>query len=349
MSQPRINLYSDTQTRPSAAMRRAMAEAPVGDEQRGEDPTVNRLCELVAALLGKEAAVFLPSGTMCNEIAILVHCRGGDEIIADRSAHILNFEGGAPGALTGAQIHGLDGQLGMFTADQVRAALRDPANRYAPRSRLLVVEQTANLAGGTVWSVERMQEVAAVARGAGLAVHMDGARLMNAVVASGRAAAEHAAPFDSVWTDLSKGLGAPVGAVLAGSAEFIGEAWRWKQRLGGAMRQAGIIAAAGVYAFEHNVERLAEDHANARRFAELVVEIPGLVVDMATVQTNMVYIDVTGTGASAAEINRRLEARGIRISAIGPSTLRAVTHLDVDRAMVEEAAAALAAVTRDIP
>ena len=234
MNEPTINLYSDTQTRPGAEMRRAMAEAEVGDEQHGLDPTVNRLCASVAELLGKEAAMFLPSGTMCNEIAIAVHCRGGDEIYAHESSHIINFEGGGPSALAGASLFPLDGERGMYSAQTLAAAIRAPNNRYAPRPRLVVVEQTANMGGGSVWPLEQVISVAAQASERGLALHMDGARLLNAVVASGVEAAALCAPFDSCWIDLSKGLGCPMGGVLAGSREFIDAAWWWKQRMGGA-------------------------------------------------------------------------------------------------------------------
>ena len=340
MIENRIDLYSDTQTRPTAEMRRAMAEAPVGDEQRGEDPTVNRLCAMVAERLGKEAAMFLPSGTMCNEIAILVHCRPGDEIIADRTAHIINAEGGGPAIFAGAMLRPLDGARGIYDAGQVEAALRDHG-RYTPDSRLLVVEQTSNFGGGSIWPLATIEAVAEVARGRGLAVHMDGARLFNAVVASGVAAGDYAVPFDSLWIDLSKGLGCPVGAVLTGSRGFIDQAWRWKQRMGGAMRQAGIIAAAGVYALEHHVERLAEDHANARLFADLIAGATGVELEPETVDTNIVFFDVAGTGRTAAEVADRLAGHGVRIGAMGRTQLRACTHLDVNREQVEEAAEAL--------
>ncbi|QBQ53642.1 threonine aldolase family protein [Nitrosococcus wardiae] len=340
MSPIRINLYSDTQTLPTPAMRKAMAEAPVGDEQRGEDPSVNRLCEVVAELTGKEAAVFLPSGTMCNEIAICVHCRPGDEIITDRTAHILNLEGGAPAALSGASIWPLEGIHGVFTAAQLQQGIR-PQSRHTPRSRLVCVEQTANLGGGTVWPLETIQAVAEMARTHQLALHMDGARLFNAVIATGIDAREHTASFDSVWFDLSKGLGCPVGGVLAGSAAFIEEAWWWKQRLGGAMRQAGILAAAGLYALEHHIERLAEDHRNARRFAEHIAEIPGISVALATVETNIVFFDVTATGLSAAEVSDKLKSYGVLIGATDKTRLRAVTHLDISQTDIETAAKAL--------
>ncbi len=339
MKEGRINLYSDTQTRPSRAMREAMASAEVGDEQSFADPTVNALCERVAALLGKEAAVFLPSGTLCNEIALVVHCRPGDEIYAHGSAHIINFEGGGPAALAGAAVRALPGERGQYDADTLRAGIRD-GSRYGPRPRLVAVEQTANMGGGSVWPLDRMEAVCAVARERELATHMDGARLMNAVVASGIAAESFAAPFDSAWIDLSKGLGCPMGGVLAGTRDFIHEAWRAKQRMGGAMRQAGIIAAAGLHALEHNVQRLAEDHAHARRFAELAAAVDGVTLPHGPPDTNIVFLDVTGTGVAAPRIVARLEDAGINIGAMSTTLLRAVTHLDVDAAMVEEAAQA---------
>jgi len=340
MNQLRVDLYSDTQSRPTDAMRRFMIEAEVGDEQRGEDPSVRRLCDMVAQLLGKEDALFLPSGTMCNEIAYRVHCEPGDEIIVDKTGHALHFETGGPAALSGVMTRPLDGVHGIFDADQVRAAIRQPG-RHDPASRLLSVENTSNLGGGTVWPLERIREVVAVAREAGLSAHLDGARLMNAVVASGIAAHEFAAPFDSAWICLTKGLGAPVGAVLAGSAAFIDRAWRFKHQFGGAMRQAGIIAAAGIYALEHHVERLADDHANARHFAERIAQIPGLRVELDAVQTNMVYFDTSGSGLSAPEVGERLRALGVRIGDIDDTLMRAVTHIDVSRADMDTAADAL--------
>jgi threonine aldolase len=336
-----INLYSDTQTRPTAGMRRAMADAEVGDEQRGHDPTVNALCERAADLLGKEAALFLPSGTMCNQIGLSVHCRPGDEIIADETAHVVNAEAAGAAALAGALIRPLRGSRGVFTAAQVSAAVRVP-NRHAPRSRLVVVENTANLGGGTVWPMQAVNDVAAVAARHQLSLHMDGARLMNAVVQSGTSAADYAAPFESVWIDLSKGLGCPVGALLAGSRSFIEEAWVHKHRLGGAMRQAGIIAAAGLYALDHHVDRLAEDHANAARFAELVAEIDGVAVDVDGVQSNMVYIDVAGTGLDAITFNSRCRELGVDLCPMGATSIRVVTHLDVSRGDIDKAAGVVA-------
>jgi threonine aldolase len=333
----RINLYSDTQTRPTPAMKAAMMAAELGDEQAGTDPTVTLLCERMAALLGKEAALFLPSGTMCNVIATLTHCRPGDEILAHPTAHILTSEGGAHAALGGFQILPLPGPRGLFEAATVRAAVRE-RHRYAPPQRLLEVEQTANLGGGTVWPLAQLESVVAVAREQGWATHMDGARLMNAVVASGVPAEDYAAGFDSVWLDFTKGLGAPLGAVLAGSAGFIDAAWRWKQRLGGSLRQAGICAAACLHALDHHIERLAEDHANARRLARGLQQVPGCVVEEP--DTNLAFFDPGGSGVAAAALVAALRSEGIAMSVLG-GRIRACTHLDVTAAMVEEAVAAV--------
>ena len=334
----RVNLYSDTQTKPSRAMKEAMMEAEVGDEQMGLDPTVNALCERMAALLGKEAAVFMPSGTMCNEVAILVQCRPGDEILAHPTSHILAAEGGAPWALAGVQVTGVPGPNGMFDV----AALQDmerPLSRNAPPQRMVEVEQTANLGGGAVWPLEQLNAVADWAHARGMVTHMDGARLMNAVVAGGVPASEMAAGYDSVWLDFTKGMGAPLGAVLAGSSAFIGEAWRWKQRVGGAMRQGGICAAACIYALDHNIDRLAEDHANARALARGLGQVPGLGVEQP--ETNLVYIDVSGTGMTAAEVSGAARAHGLMVSVMGKHRVRACTHLDVDAAGIEEAVSVL--------
>jgi threonine aldolase len=334
---PEVNLYSDTQTRPTPAMRRAMAEAEVGDEQRFADPTVNALCERVADLLGFEAAVFLPTGTMCNEIAFRLHIRpGGDEALLHRTAHPLRFEGGGPAAIAGAVLTPLEGDAGMFDAATLEAALSSPGDRYAPRSRLISVEQTTNIPGGRVWPLERVRAVTDVARGHSLRTHLDGARLMNAVVASGVAAAEWTRGFDTAWIDFTKGLGAPVGAALAGSRELIDEAWRYKQMIGGAMRQAGIIAAGALYALDHHVERLADDHANARTLAEGLAELPGVELDPATVETNIVVFGVPGAEAFCAG----LAEQDVLMGPLDARTVRAVTHLDVDADGIQQALAA---------
>ena len=339
-----IDLFSDTKTRPTPAMRHAIAQAEVGDEQKFEDPTINRLRERICELLGKEDALFLPSGTMCNEIAIAVHCRPGDEVIAAAGSHIVDYEGGGPAALAGAMVRAVGtaggGVPGTFDATVLRAAVRGDS-RYFPRSRLVCVEQTVNTAGGRVWPLAQMREVAQAAASLGLATHVDGARLMNAVVAAGVSAREYAQGYDSVWIDFSKGLGCPVGAMLAGSREFVREAWRLKQRWGGAMRQAGIVGAAALYALDHHVERLADDHANAQLLAREIAQLPGASLDPSAVETNIVFFDVAGSGRSAAAVCAALEARGVQMGAFGPTVIRAVTHLDVSREDVLRAVASL--------
>jgi len=333
----RVDLYSDTVTRPSAAMRQAMARADVGDEQKGEDPTVNRLVERVADLLGQEAAVFLPSGTMCNQIAVALHCRPGDAFYCHRSAHPLTSEAGGASAVAGAHPHPLDGPRGVFTAEQLVAAIPS-ASRYAPRPALVWVEQTANLVGGRCWSPEEVAAVLAVSRRWGMASHLDGARLLNAVAATGRPVGAWADSFDTAWIDFSKGLGAPVGAVLAGSNDLIDEAWRWKQRLGGSMRQSGILAAGALYALDHHVARLVDDHANARRLAHGLVGVAGLVVHVAAVETNIVVADAgEWPGGPAAFVAALALQHGVRASLGLAGSVRFVTHLDVDAADVDVA------------
>jgi threonine aldolase len=323
-----INLYSDTQTRPSDGMRKAIASAEVGDEQRFADPTTRHLEERVADLLGQEAGLFLPSGTMCNQISLRLHSRpGGDELILDRSAHPIIAEAGGPAWNAGLMIHALDGDGGIFSPDQVRAAIR-PENRYLPRSRVVSVEQTTNMGGGRVWPVDAVRAVVEVAREHGLRAHLDGARLMNAVVAAGVSAADFAGGFDTAWIDFTKGLGAPVGAVLGGSRELIDEAWRWKQQMGGSFRQSGIVAAGCLYALDHNVERLAEDHENAKLLAEGLVELGREVI---APETNIVIF------AAPDGFVEGMAERGVELSGTPDGRVRAVTHLDVDRAGVEQA------------
>lgn len=340
MTAIRIDLVSDTATRPCKAMRQAMADAEVGDEQRGEDPSVNALTERVAGLLGQERALFLPSGTMCNQIALAVHCRTGDEIIAASNAHIVNSEAAGAAVFARSVIRNIASANGIFTADQLRDAVQ-PDRVKSPRSRLAVVEQTTNRGGGAVWPLDVLTGIVLTARQCRLKLHMDGARLMNAVVASGLDAKTFAAPFDSAWLDISKGLGCPVGGVLAGSSAFIEEANVWKHRFGGAMRQAGILAAAGLYALDHNVERLADDHANARTFAKLVSQLPGVKVLNPEVSTNLVFFDVAGTEKTTRDIGKRLMDRNVRIGIESVSQMRAVFHLNVDAAQTAEAARAL--------
>jgi len=328
----RINLLSDTQTRPTPAMREAMARAEVGDEQIGDDPSVNLLCERVADLLGKEAAVFMPSGTMCNVAATLVHCRPGDEILAHETAHIIAREGGAHAALGGFQIMPLPGRDGRFSPDALRRALH-PRSRYQPPQTVVSVEQTANIGGGTIWKKTDLDEIVGIARSSGLATHMDGARLLNASVATGIAARDYAMGWDSAWLDFSKGLGAPIGAVIAGSGDFIDEVWRWKQRLGGSMRQAGICAAACVHALDHHVDRLAEDHANARALARGLAQIKGMEVQQP--ETNLVFFNPDGTGVTGEKMVAGLRQRGVLL-AMMDGRIRACTHLDVTAGMIEE-------------
>ncbi|MFQ5501686.1 MAG: threonine aldolase family protein [Phycisphaerae bacterium] len=336
-----VDLSSDTQTRPTPAMREAIAHAEVGDEQKREDPSVNRLQEQVAELCGKAAALFLPTGTMCNLIAHHIHCRPGDEIIFDASYHPVNFEGGGPAVHSRASIMPLQTKTGVFTSEQVESAIR-PRDPHFPQTRLVCVENTANLAGGRVWTLEAVKSVTDCARRHDLLTHLDGARLLNAVIATGTSAMDFCACFDSCWIDLSKGLGCPVGGVLAGDRSFIDEAWYHKHRFGGAMRQAGIVAAAGVYALEHNIDRLAEDHAKARALAEGLAEIDGIRVDVDAVESNIVVLDLTKPGLTRDVFLERLGPHGVRFSPlIEPAQLRAVTHLDIPDDGVERALAAV--------
>jgi threonine aldolase len=328
----RINLLSDTQTRPTPAMREAIARAEVGDEQIGDDPSVNLLCERIADLLGKQAAVFMPSGTMCNVAATLVHCRPGDEILAHATAHIIAREGGAHAALGGFQITPIEGADGQFSPDTLRRALH-PRSRYQPPQTLVSVEQTANIGGGTIWKKAALDEVVTIAKSNGIATHMDGARLLNACVATGISARDMAAGWDSAWIDFSKGLGAPVGAAIAGSHEFIDQAWRWKQRLGGSMRQAGVCAAACTFALDHHVDRLADDHANARALARGLSQINGIKVQQP--ETNLVFFSPDGAGVAGDQMVAELRQRGVLL-AMMDGRIRACTHLDVTAGMIEE-------------
>lgn len=330
----RINLSSDTQTKPSAGMKDAMMAAEVGDEQGGSDPTVWELCDRTAKLLGKEAAVFLPSGTMCNQVALATHCKPGDQVLAHEDAHILTSEAGGPMAIAGIMIKGLTGARGMFDVETLEAAIT-PKSRYAPSQTLLEVEQTANRGGGTCWPVAQLDAVTAAAHRHGMATHMDGARLMNAAVALGVPATDLTAGCDSVWLDFTKGLSAPLGAVLAGSKDFIGQAWRWKQRLGGSMRQGGMCAAACIYALEHNIDRLADDHTNAKALARGMAQIEGITVEWP--ETNLVFFDTKGTGMTAKDFAAKLRKEGVMVSVSDTYRARACLHLDIAAAQVHEA------------
>ena len=321
----KVDLFSDTGTRPSQDMRRYMAEAEVGDEQLGEDPSVNRLCRMTSEMLAKDDAIYLPSGLMANQISFAVHTNPGDEIIMDQTAHPIHFESSALAVISGASIKELAGEGGIFTAEQVEAAVRDN-DYHSPQTRVVSIEQTTNLGGGRIWSLERIKEIAEVAEANELKMHMDGARMLNAAVAKEVDPAEYGQYFDSIWIDLSKGLGAPVGSVLAGSAEFIEKTRFWKQRLGGAMRQAGIIAAGGIFALEHNVARLEEDHKHAKMLAETIADQKGLKIDPETVESNIVLFSVED--GKAELFADELLKKGIRVSRL-EGKLRAVTHLDL--------------------
>ena len=319
--------YSDTQTKPTRAMREAALDVPLGDERHDADPCTLELCDRVADMLGMEAALFLPSGTMCNEIAIAVHTRPGDEVICTRESHIIFAESGGPAALSGVMMAPIDDARGMFTPDDLEAYIR-PASAHAPRSRLMVAEQTANLAGGAVWPVEQLNAVARAAKSAGLATHLDGARILNAQVATGTPASAFARDFDSAWIAFTKGLGCPVGAVLAGSKAFIQDAWLLKRRWGGAMRQTGVLTAMCLYALDHHVDRLAEDHALAKRIGEGLKDVP-IVSNVLPVETNIVMADLDEAAPDARETSRLLRDQGVTVTVVGKRRLRLVTHLDV--------------------
>lgn len=341
-----INLYSDTQSKPNEAMRDAMFSAPVGDEQKSTDPTVARLLEAVAGKLGKESAIFLPSGTMCNAIAVATHCARGDAMIAETGSHMMRYEAGGMSALSGVIPEAIVGHEGRYGADDVQAHFH-PGSRYTPATTLVAVEQSCNLAGGTVWPVETLNEVGRAAKALGMKAHMDGARLFNASISTGRAPAEHCAEFDSVWVDFTKGLGAPFGAVLCGSREFIDTAWQWKHRLGGAMRQAGIMAGACLYALENNIERLRDDHANAQYFNDLLKQNPFVRVRHDKVDTNIVYFTLTNASIAANQFLERLSERGLKIGHVGAG-YRVVTYIGITKAHVEQAASTIAEVLSEI-
>lgn len=330
-----INLYSDTQSKPTRPMREVMMMAEVGDEQAGSDPTVNALLEKTADLLGKEAALFLPTGTMCNLVAVKTHTQPGQTILVDRLAHIVRMETGGAALASGVMVDILDGEHGHYSAEAVLEALSWPPSNYTPRPALLCLEQTHNFGGGSIWPLEAITAVTAVAREHGLSVHMDGARLMNAVVASGTPAADFAAPCDSVWIDFTKGLGAPMGAVLAGSSAFIENARRYKHAFGGAMRQAGIAAAACIYALDHHVDRLQEDHENMQRLVNGLRAIPGLDVPE-RVESNILFFSISAPHKNAVWFEASMRERGVLLSRIG-ERMRAVTHLDVGRDEIDAA------------
>lgn len=332
-----IDLRSDTVTRPSPAMREAMATAPVGDDVLGDDPTVIRLEEHVADLLGKEDAVYVPSGSMANQIALRVHTRHGDRVAMDGGSHIRIHESGAPATLAGVSIVPIEGDLGVFTPEQVIAAAPGPSPDFPPGlfdpTTLVTMENTHNEAGGTIWPLEAMQAVCSAAERANVAVHLDGARLWNASAATGVALSDYAATADTVNVCFSKGLGAPIGSALAGPKDLIDRARWFKKMYGGGFRQAGIIAAGALYAVENNRDRLVDDHAHARRFAEVIADIDGMTVDLRAVQTNLVYFDVPEAEGFASA----LRASGVDTLSLGATRIRAVFHLDVSDADTDRA------------
>jgi threonine aldolase len=334
-----IDLRSDTLTQPTREMRAAIAAAEVGDEQKREDPTVIALEERSAELLGQEEAVFVPTATMANQIALKVLTQPGEEVLAEALAHVFRYELGGPAVHSGLAMKSLHTEHGIFTAEQVREAVNPPGDLHTAPTSVLCVENTHNGGGGRIWPLAALREVVAEARGHDLRVHLDGARLMNAAVASGTPAADYGREFDTVTLCLSKGLGCPLGAVIAGSRERMAKARRYKHLFGGAMRQAGIVAAAGLYALDHHVDRLADDHANARRLGEGLAEA-GLPIDLDQIETNFVLLDVTRLGLTGDEALARLRSEGVLLSfAARTDVLRALTHLDVTAEQVEEAIA----------
>jgi threonine aldolase len=331
-----IDLRSDTVTKPSPGMREAIARAVVGDDVFEDDPTARELERLAADMTGKQAGLFVPSGTMGNEVAVLAHTQRGDEVILDADAHICRYEVAGPAVLSGVQLAPLRGERGILAASQIESAIRSD-DIHQPVTRLVCLENTHNRAGGVVYPIEVMREIRALADWRGLKVHLDGARIFNAAAASGQDVKAYCALCDSVMFCLSKGLGAPIGSMVVGGADFTPLARRYRKMLGGGMRQVGIIAAAGLYALKHNVGRLVDDHTRARRLAEAVARIPKLTVDLDTVQTNILVIGVGSTGMGVDECVKLLEKQGLLVVPFGGARIRAVTHLDVDDADIDKA------------
>jgi threonine aldolase len=336
MVQPVLDFRSDTATRPTPGMRKAMAEAEVGDDVQGEDPTINRLQQRLAEMLGKEAALFVPSGTMSNQIGVRVHCRPGDEFLCEAGCHIYNYEQGAFAQLSGLVARTVEGRFGVLELEQLRDLIR-PENQHYVRTRLICLENTHNRGGGRVLPYEGVKAICAWAHEHGLATHLDGARLFNAAIASGIEPDKWAQHFDTVSVCFSKGLGAPVGSALAGPKALIAEAHRHRKLFGGGMRQGGVIAAGALYALDHHVERLADDHANAQRLADAIRQIEGLELRPDTVDTNLVIFRVDPRLGTGVEFATRLKARGLLVGAFGGPLIRAVTHLDLSRAQVDQA------------
>lgn len=337
MTKPMIDLRSDTVTRPTCGMWEAIRNAPVGDDVFGEDPAINLLQERVADLLGKEAALFVPSGTMSNQICVKAHTQPGDELLCDVQCHIYNYEAGGPAVLSGVMCRTIDGDSGILDVSQLEDMIRG-GNDHLVRTRLVCLENTHNRGGGRVYPLDKIQAISSWAHASGLLMHLDGARIWNAMVATGIAARDWARPFDSVSVCFSKGLGAPIGSALAGPREFIARARRIRKLLGGGMRQAGIAAAAALYALDHHIDRLAEDHANARVIAQAIADSPGLRLDPPEVETNLIWFEVDKDFASAKEVAASLKEQGVLVHVGGPTTLRACTHLDVSASEARQAA-----------
>jgi threonine aldolase len=331
-----VDLRSDTVTKPSLGMRKAMAEAEVGDDVYHEDPSVTRLEAMVAALYGKEAALYVASGTMANQLAIRAQTHHGDEVIMERTSHPFNSEAGALAALAGVQVNLIDGKRGLMEVEQIKAVVRTPNVHHAPTA-LICLENTHNRGGGSIWPLDSIRAIRGFAHSVGVPMHLDGARLMNACVATGLTPKDYAQYFDSCTLCLSKGLGAPVGSLVIGSKDFIARAHRFRKQFGGGMRQAGILAAAGIYALEHNVERLAEDHLNAKRLAKGIAEIDGLDIDEKAVETNILFFHVRKPGLTVPMLLDRMKAEGVLMGGTGPNTIRAVSHLDVSKDGIDRA------------
>jgi threonine aldolase len=332
-----IDLRSDTVTKPTDAMRKAMARAEVGDDVYGEDPTVNRLQDMVAAMLSKRYALFVPSGTMANQLALRAHTQPGQEVIVESTSHIVRYEQGAAGALAGVQLHWVPGERGIMTGEQVEAAIR-PKDPYSIPTGLICLENTHNAGGGTIYPLSTIEKIRAIATQHGIPMHLDGARLMNAVAATTIPPASYAQHFDTVSMCLSKGLGAPAGSLLITSDQGVIErARRFRRMYGGAMRQAGVLAAAGIYALEHHVTRLPDDHVHAKKLARILQQIPSVRIAPQHVETNIVIFEITGQRRTPAEIVAALKQAGVLINAIGGLSYRAVTHLNISAKQIEEA------------
>ncbi|MFA5833097.1 MAG: low-specificity L-threonine aldolase [Bacteroidota bacterium] len=337
MSQQFIDLRSDTVTKPSKAMREAMANAEVGDDVFGEDPTVNKLQETVASLLGKEKALFVPSGCMSNQLALKAHTEMGDEVIMEQDAHMFNYETAAPSIMSAVQVKTIPGVRGVFRAEELPPHIR-PALYYMPRTRVICVENTHNRAGGAIFPIDEIKKLSQFCKEREIIFHLDGARLWNASVATGIPVKEWAQYFDSVSVCFSKGLGAPVGSTICGTKEFITKAHKWRKVFGGGMRQSGIIAAGALYAVHHNIERLKEDHDKAKYFSQVLSTIDGFEIDLESVQTNIVLVDVTKSGKTPQEVIAVMKDQGILVSAGTFTKFRALMHLDVSMEQVKFAA-----------